>query len=157
MKLEVYVMAWWQTQQNIQSLSIPTKYEVRSPWLGDRHNKTNHWNMKLEVYVMAWWQTQQNIQSLSIPTKYEVGSLCDGLVTDRTKHPIIKYPTKYEVGSLCDGLGQTQQNIQSLSIPTNMKLEVYVWRHNKTSNHKGNMKLKSMWWLGDRHNKTSNH
>ena len=52
--------------------------------------------MKLEVYVMAWWQTQQNIQSLwlgdSIPTKYEVGSLCDGLVTDTTKHPIIKYP-----------------------------------------------------------------
>ena len=95
MKLEVYVMAWWQTQQNIQSLSTPR-------------------NMKLEVYVMAWWQTQQNIQSLSIPTKYEVGSLCDGLVTDTTKHPIIKYPH-----------------------------EIWSW--------------KSMWWLGDRHNKTSTH
>ena len=30
MKLEVYVMAWGQTEQNIQSLSIPTKYEVGS-------------------------------------------------------------------------------------------------------------------------------
>jgi hypothetical protein len=35
---------------------------------------------------------KMNIQSLITPTKYEVGSLCDGLVTDRTKHPIIKYP-----------------------------------------------------------------
>ena len=118
MKLEVYVMAWWQTQQNIQSLSIPTKYEVRSLCDGlvtdtTKHPiiKYPHKNMKsmyglvksiikyphkiwMEVYVMAWWQTQQNIQSLSIPTKYEVRSLCDGLVTDTTKHPIIKYPHK---------------------------------------------------------------
>ena len=42
MKLEVYVMAWWQTQQNIQSLSIPSLWLVNENilyyiWIGKIH------------------------------------------------------------------------------------------------------------------------